>query len=160
MGQTTGWYDAYSNFIGRLNLFVGDFQRIMQDASDVERKLNDDERFKKRRRQLVHRVNMFTDEDNDSDEDDDEEDTVQQLSTYGGHVNQGGKGLGLPDQNKSAKEYSSFNEREIRIGTYKKNSKGQLRKCCDVGQGCKGPKPDCDHTLFSIDEYNGWNAME
>ena len=67
-------------------MFIGDFQRIMQDASDVERKLNDNERFKKRRRQLVHRVNMFTD-DNDSDDDDgDDEDTVQQLSTHGGHV--------------------------------------------------------------------------
>ena len=47
------------NSISQLNLFVGDFQRIMQDASDVERKLSDNERFKKRRRQLVHRVNMF-----------------------------------------------------------------------------------------------------
>ena len=53
---------------------------------------------------------MFTDEDNESDEDDDddEEDTVQQLSTFGGHVNRGNKGLGLPDQNKSVKEYSDF----------------------------------------------------
>lgn len=148
------------NFIGRLNLFVGDFQRIMQDASDVERKLNDNDRFKKRRRQLVHRVQMFTDEDNESDEDDDddEEDTVQQLSTFGGHVNRGNKGLGLPDQNKSVKEYSDFNEREIRMGTYKKNDKNQLRKCCDVDRRCKGPKPDCNNTLLSIDEYNGFRA--
>ena len=147
------------NFIGRLNLFVGDFQRIMQDASDVERKLNDNERFKKRRRQLVHRVNMFTDEVNESDEDDDdEEDTVQQLSTFGGHVNRGRKGLGDPDQNKSLKEYSDFNEREIRMGTYKLNDKKQLRKCCDVDQRCKGLKPDCNNTLLSIDEYNGFRA--
>eukprot|EP01048_Picozoa_sp_COSAG05_P013115 COSAG05_NODE_1366_length_5062_cov_15.988762_1_plen_73_part_00 len=34
------------NFIGQLNLFVGDFQRIMQDASDVERKLNNNDRFR------------------------------------------------------------------------------------------------------------------
>jgi len=105
-------------------------------------------------------VQMFTDEDNESDEDDDddEEDTVQQLSTFGGHVNRGNKGLGLPDQNKSVKEYSDFNEREVRMGTYKKNDKNQLRKCCDVDRRCKGPKPDCNNTLLSIDEYNGFRA--
>ena len=57
---------------------MGDFQRIMQDASDVERKLNDNERFKKRRMQLVHRVNMFTD---DPDSDNEADDSVQQLRT-------------------------------------------------------------------------------
>ena len=70
------------NFIGQLNLFVGDFQRIMQDASDVERKLNNNDRFKRRRQQLVHRVNMFCDGDYDSDGDNDTDDTVQQLSTH------------------------------------------------------------------------------
>ena len=51
--------------------------RFMQDASDVERKLNDNERFKKRRQQLIHRVNMITDEDNESGGLDIEDDTVQ-----------------------------------------------------------------------------------
>ena len=104
----------------------------MQDASDVERKLNDNERFKKRRRQLIHRVNMFTDEDNESDGEDIEDDSVQQLA------DQGGKAKGRPDQHKSDKAYGSFQQREARMGTYKRDNDGRDRKCCDVGQGCKG----------------------
>ena len=104
----------------------------MQDASDVERKLNDNERFKKRRRQLIHRVNMFTDEDNESDGEDIEDDSVQQLA------DQGGKAKGRPDQHKSDKAYDSFQQREARMGTYKRDNDGRDRKCCDVGQGCKG----------------------
>ena len=106
------------NFIGQLNLFVGDFQRIMQDASDVERKLNNNDRFKRRRQQLVHRVNMFCDGDYDSDGDNDTDDTVQQLSTHEGHGTTGSTNLGRPSQNKSDKEYPSFRIREEKMGTY------------------------------------------
>ena len=31
-----------------------------------------------------------------------------------------------------------------------------LRKCCDVGYGCKGEKPDCGNTILTQDEYRGW----
>ena len=39
-----------------LNIFLGDFERNMQDASDLERKLSESARFIKRHKALVHRV--------------------------------------------------------------------------------------------------------
>ena len=59
---------------------------------------------------------------------------------------------------KSDKEYNTFRQREARMGTYKKDSDGRDRKCCDVGQGCKGNKPDCNNTIMTLDEYRKWKS--
>ena len=44
------------------------------------------------------------------------------------------------------------------MGTYKKDSDGKDRKFCDVGQGCKGKKADCNNTIMTLDEYRKWKS--
>ena len=77
----------------------------MQDASDLERKLRDSARFVKRRKVLVHRVQVCMDED---DGDSDTEDIINEEAV---------QAMQSDAANKTNRDYPSFREREAHMGT-------------------------------------------
>ena len=92
-----GW-KADQNAVPSISLFIGEFVQAMKDAVQSDRAMNRSDSFKRDRRRMIERVNVFIKTDPEEDDSDSDEDTAEPESRAGGKSPQTKASAGLTNK--------------------------------------------------------------
>eukprot|EP01048_Picozoa_sp_COSAG05_P032589 COSAG05_NODE_12574_length_462_cov_4.162534_1_plen_115_part_10 len=86
------------SLVPSISLFIGEFVQAMKDAVQSDRAMNRSDSFKRDRRRMIERVNVFIKTDPEEDDSDSDEDTAEPESRAGGKSPQTKASAGLTNK--------------------------------------------------------------